>query len=261
MCVINQAAPPESAPMISPQIYFEEFEKVAACLASLQRQVPIMFPTGGTLIAAMRWGHTLAFTGTRWNLVDLDIDIIVIVADQNKFRNTLQVVAMDHPDLQFTWRGTGKAVKIETSKPYAYVPDNHRNVWRPESSPCTVYADLYVLEVDDTTWKASRPEEVKRDFEFWDQGDYLDIKDWASVLTNPAKVVLGPLVMSTPANPEHSVLRKWQNCCWASSHTLWLPLADYFCMASYFHEPFAGASCEEIDRMLTRRRELQRFLK
>ncbi|CAE7265657.1 unnamed protein product, partial [Symbiodinium microadriaticum] len=44
--------------------------------------------------------------------------------------------------------GTGKAVKIETSKPY----------------------------VDDTTWKASRPEEVKRDFEFWDQGDYLDIK-------------------------------------------------------------------------------------
>ena len=240
-----------SMPFINIELFHEAFEEVMEAVVDIRQTSRFCFPTGGTLIGALRWGHVCGYTGKRWNVADADLDLVCLVADKEAFKQEVTFLSARHPALSFEWRDADKALTVKSRVVFGHVPDNHRNIWQDHGTACRFYGDIYIVQTNFETWTAELPSHVERDFEFWAREDHLDLREWESLLYAPSLVTLGGYEFLTPDNPEQSVLRKWQNQQWQQAQDLWIPYTDFIQMGGYFFEPFEGCDADELHTVYT----------
>ena len=169
-----------------------------------------LFPTGGTLIGALRWGHVIGKLRERTNITDLDLDMIMLVPMSCDLDDLLQSFRDSFPD-DYVYFRQGKSIMVSGRKHVCAVPDNHQNVWASSGSLRSALLDCYSIPINSFSMKAPWTHFVDRDFEAWYEDGQLHLESWRGALTLQHKVELADHVYHVPANPEASILLKWQN--------------------------------------------------
>ena len=121
-------------PLMNIEAFHSSSEAIMRAVKELKDISVYCFPTGGTLIGALRWGHVCGFTGRRWNIADGDLDFICLVGSRLQQESRLIRIRPSFPDLQFEWRDDRKALMIRAQEAFVYVPDNHCHIWADK--PC-----------------------------------------------------------------------------------------------------------------------------
>ena len=222
ICAKSEEENPADLLFAEPVLLTKEADRLAAGVAAAAKRALACFPTGGRLIGAMRYGSILGCTGPRLNTTDPDMDFIALFRPRQDEASFLATLREFLPDYTISYRGDEKALSAEGQWFWHRCPLNIKWHWAKTGDPLHLKADIYCLTVKRDERHASIRGKPSHDLEAWVDGSQYDFKDWQTCWHGSGeKVLLHNQVFRTPAAPEHSVLRRWQNCLYESHEDLW----------------------------------------
>lgn len=190
ICAKSEEENPADLLFTEPVLLTKEADRLAAGVAAAAKRALACFPTGGTLIGAMRYGSILGSTGPRLNATDLDMDFIAFFRSKQDEASFLATLREFLPDYTISYRGDEKALSVRSPVALAQMPLNIKWHWAKTSDPLHLKADIYCLTVKRDEWHASIRGKPSRDLEAWVDGSQYDFKDWQTCWHGSGEKVL-----------------------------------------------------------------------